>query len=134
MADTAPDSIRYDRQVLQQDPAFFLSHLTIAEVENIQGHAEASLRETEKAISVPSASSGLSIHGVSELRAQVAAMRDEALGDNAGALADHTTLANISDRMPERLSEWRLVAGDLAKLHDFAAASDMLERLPPKWR
>jgi tetratricopeptide (TPR) repeat protein len=130
VADTPRDSIRFDRQVLQQDPGFFLSHMTIAQVEYLQGHEEAGLKEIGEVLSAPAAESGLSAHGVAQLRADAASLRDVALGDYAGAVADDTTVATLSDRRPERVSEWRVVAADLARLHDFSAASGILDRLP----
>jgi tetratricopeptide (TPR) repeat protein len=112
------------------DPAFFLSHLTIAQVEFFQGHEEVGLQEAEKALSASAAGSGLSRHGVADLRAEGAGLRDAALSDYLGVMSDDTALADMLDDRLRSLSAWRQVAGDLARLHDFSAASDILERLP----
>jgi tetratricopeptide (TPR) repeat protein len=133
-AESSRDAIRYDRQVLQLDPSFFLSHLTIAQVSYIQGHDEAGLKEAEAAISAPAYNSGLSRNGVAELRAEAVSYRDGSLGDYQGKVSSETTLADTADTDARRLTAWRSVAHALIMLHDFSAASDILERLPANAR
>jgi len=130
VAESSRDSIRYDQQVLQLDPSFFLSHLTIAQIFYIQGHDEAGLKEAEAALSSPAYNSGLSRNGVAELRAEAVSYRDGSLGDYQGVVSSQTTLAETSDTDDRRVAAWRSVARALIMLHDFPAASDMLERLP----
>ena len=130
VAESSRDSIRYDRQVLQLDPSFFLSHLTIAQVYYIQGHDEAGLKEAEAAIAAPAYNSGLSRNGVAELRAEAVSYRDRSLGDYQGEVASDTTIADTADTDGRRLAEWRSVARALIMLHDLSAASDILDRLP----
>jgi tetratricopeptide (TPR) repeat protein len=130
VADSGRDAIRYDRQVLQLDPGFFLSHLTIAQVQIYQGHDEAALEETEAVISAPTYNSGLSRNGVAQLRAEAVYYRDESLGNYQGLVASETTLANTADTGVRRLNAWRNIARALTRLHDFPAALDLLERLP----
>jgi tetratricopeptide (TPR) repeat protein len=129
-AESSRDAIRYDRQVLQLDPSFFLSHLTIAQVSYFQGHDEAGLKEAEAALSAPAYNSGLSRNGVAELRTEAVSYRDGSLGDYQGVVSSDTTLADTADTDGRRVAAWRSVASALIRLHDFSAASDILERLP----
>jgi tetratricopeptide (TPR) repeat protein len=125
------DSIRFDEEALQIDPNFFLSHLTIAQSNSIEGHDEAALKEAELVIAAAAVSNAeLSRSGEAVLREEALSLRDQLLGDDLGMAAATLTLAETDENDGRRLSSLRDHATALILVHDLGPAADILERFP----
>jgi tetratricopeptide (TPR) repeat protein len=132
-ADSNRRGIAYDQQALALDPKFFLSRLTIAEMEYSLGHDERALAESTAVIAAEQGNSDstLARSAKPRIQARAAADRAEALGDYQGMIVAAATVASVSEGDAAHISAWRGRISGLIDLHDIEAASSALGLLAP---
>jgi tetratricopeptide (TPR) repeat protein len=131
VSESSGEAIRFDRQALQLDSHFILSHLTIAQLSQVDGHDETEFHEAEAVVDASAGSnSALSRHGEAEIRAEAASFRAELQGDYVSMIAAENTLSETSDSESRRLTAWRNKARASLLMHDLAGAADLIQVLP----
>jgi len=132
-SDSNRAALALDQQVLDLDPDFYLSRLTMADDDFALGHDEAGLAESRAVIAAEDsgADETLSRSGRARIRARAALDRDAALGDYEGMMvsADEVSSALMTERTA--LNVWMSKIDALIHLHDVGAAAGALALLPP---
>jgi len=131
-AESYRKGIAFDQQVLDLDPEFYLSRLTMAEMNFALGHDELGLALCLAVLDAKESAfdSTLWGTGAARIRARAALNRDQAVGDYRGTIASASAVADVYPGEYYRQA-WRARVEALIQLHDVAAATSALELLPP---